>query len=173
MNNDELIEKNIRLVYRVVNLHFKGNPDLYDVGMIGLVKGAKRCDPTKITETSYLCKCIKNEILNYLRNESRKIQTISLETMYSDELTLNDVIRSDFDMDDYIEEKEDINTLYENIDKLTDVEKFIICSRYQLRGFKFRLQQEIADMLGIKQPNVSVIEKRAIKKLRRMMKDVR
>lgn len=173
MNNDELIENNIRLVYRVVNLHFNGNPDLYDIGMIGLVKGARSCNPNSITETSYLCRSIKNEILNYLRNEKRKIKTISIETNFNEELTLCDVVRDDFDMDKHIEQKEEFEKLYEYIDKLSDIEKFVICSRYQLRGFKFRLQKELADMLGLRQPYISTIEKRAIRKLRRMMENVR
>ena len=48
---NDIAERNIKLVYRVVNLHFGGNPDLYDVGMIGLVKGAKSYDPTKNSQT--------------------------------------------------------------------------------------------------------------------------
>ena len=98
---NDIAERNIKLVYRVVNLHFGGNPDLYDVGMIGLVKGAKSYDPTKNKEANYLCKCIKNEILLFLRKEKNRIKPISLSTTICDEITVEDTVESNIDVEDY------------------------------------------------------------------------
>ena len=97
---NDIAERNIKLVYRVVNLHFGGNPDLYDVGMIGLVKGAKSYDPTKNKEANYLCKCIKNEILLFLRKEKKRIKPISLSTTVCDEITVEDTVDSDIDVEE-------------------------------------------------------------------------
>lgn len=169
---NDIAERNIKLVYRVVNLHFGGNPDLYDVGMIGLVKGAKSYDPTKNKEANYLCKCIKNEILLFLRKEKNRIKPISLSTTVCDEITIEDTVESDIDVEETLLKKIEYEKLYKCIDKLSPIEKDVIYSRYALGNTEFKLQSEIGKKYGLAQSNICVIEKRALKKLRRMMKDV-
>lgn len=170
MNN--IAERNIKLVYRVVNLNFNGNPDLYDIGMIGLVKGAKSYDPSKNKEANYLCKCIKNEILLYLRKENKNVKTVSLSDIITDNITIEETIKNDINIEESLIKKIEYEKLYDCINKLSDIEKDVIYSRFALKNRDFMLQSEIGKKYGLAQSNISVIEKRALKKLRGMMKNV-
>ncbi len=174
---DKIIEHNLRLVAHIVK-KYASNPeeqdDLISIGTIGLIKGVNSFDDSKgIRLATYASKCIENEILMYFRNKKKISQDISInEPIDSDSegnpLTLMDIIYSDEDTTDKIDEKILINRVYNYISELNDErEKTIIIMRYGLYGTQEYTQKQIADKLNISRSYVSRIEKKVIEKLRK------
>jgi len=181
-NGDEnarnlLIEHNLRLVAHIVKKYTSGGQDaddLLSIGTIGLIKGVSAYTPKRHTKLStFLAKCIQNEILMYFRAGKKVQNEVSLsDALGSDsdgnELTFQDII-SDED-ESVINEVAlhiQIKMLYEKMSSTLDErEAFIIKQRYGLCGYTEKTQNEIAETLGISRSYVSRLEKKAIEKLR-------
>ena len=174
-----LIEHNLRLVAFIARKFENTNvgiEDLISIGTIGLIKAVNTFDPTKkIKLATYASRCIENEILMYLRRNSKSRQDISLDEPLStdwdgNELLLSDVLGSDDD-DVYraIEEDVDRELLRDALKKLTGREQRIMCLRFGLAGGECRTQKEVADTLGISQSYISRLEKRILHRLRHEM----
>ena len=166
-----MAEDNINLIYFVLkqlNMYNKDGIDEYfDVGMLGLVKGLKTYSESKGVISTYLVKCIRNEIVMELRNQktvkrNNGVKPISISTPTSDNLTIEDTIKSDFDMLEYEIKNERIKELGIAINVLKPIEKRVIIDIY----FNNKTQLEIAEEIGVRQSYVSRIKTRAIKKLR-------
>lgn len=76
-NINDIMSEHIKLVYLAYNkldknyYVIKEKDELYAVGLIGLWKGVKTYDKTKkIKPSTYLYRCIKNEMLMFLRGQS-------------------------------------------------------------------------------------------------------
>ena len=71
----KLIEHNLRLVAHIVKKYEnnKGdNDDLISIGTIGLIKGIDSYSKSHNTRiTTYIARCIENEILMYFRNNKK------------------------------------------------------------------------------------------------------
>ena len=171
---EKLILDNINLIYMVLKRYNLYNQldEYYDIGMIGLVKGANTFSEDKGYKVStYLTSCITYEILNYKRKQSMQkrgngIQNISLYTQINDkskELYLLDVIPSKENIEDNIIKKERLELIYKEIFKLSERDKFIICSAYSLLGYKELTQIQISKKTNITQAQVSRIIKKFIK----------
>ena len=174
-----LIEHNLRLVAFIARKFENTNvgiEDLISIGTIGLIKAVNTFDPTKkIKLATYASRCIENEILMYLRRNSKSRQDISLDEPLStdwdgNELLLSDVLGSDDD-DVYraIEEDVDRELLRDALKKLTGREQRIMCLRFGLSGGECRTQKEVADVLGISQSYISRLEKKILHRLRHEM----
>ena len=78
-----LIEHNLRLVAHVCKKYSNTNidqDDLISIGSIGLIKGINSYDPKKsIKLSTYISKCIDNEILMYLRANKKLNSEVYLE----------------------------------------------------------------------------------------------
>lgn len=166
-----MAEDNLNLIYFVLkqlNMYNKDGIDEYfDVGMLGLVKGLKTYTESKGTVSTYLVKCIRNEIVIELRNQKANkrnngVKPISISTPTTDNLTIEDTIKSDFDMLESIIKKEQIKELGVAINTLKPIEKRVIIDIY----FNNKKQKEIQEEIGAKQSYVSKVKTRAIKKLR-------
>jgi RNA polymerase sporulation-specific sigma factor len=166
-----MAEDNINLIYFVLkqlNIYNRNGIDEYfDVGMLGLVKGLKTYTESKGAISTYLVNCIKNEISTEMRNQkavkrNNGVKPISINTPTTDNLTIEDTIKSDFDMLEYEIKNERIKELGVAITTLKPVEKHVIIDIY----FNNKTQLEIAKELGFRQSYVSRIKTRAIKKLR-------
>lgn len=174
---NKLIEHNLRLVAHIVK-KYAGNQDEADdflsIGTIGLIKGINTFTTDKKTRLStYVAKCIHNEILMVLRAKKHLPSEVSLsESIGSDkegnEVTLMDIIPSeDEEIEVSYEKKLKIKKLYESIkDCLDDREKKIIELRYGLVDGKAVPQRKIAKILNISRSYVSRIEKKAVEKLK-------
>ena len=176
-----LIERNLRLVAHVSKKYTTTNieqDDLISIGTIGLIKGINSFKHDKgVKLSTYIAKCIDNEILMFLRS-SKKLQA---EVKLSDPIgkdkddnvvTLQEVLEADIKS---IEDEVDLGLkkekLYTNIDKiLKEREKEILVRRFGLNGHKPETQNEIAKDLGISRSYVSRIETKAIKKLEAKLK---
>ncbi|CDM69105.1 RNA polymerase sigma-E factor [Clostridium bornimense] len=172
-----LIERNLRLVVYIAR-KFENTgltiEDLISVGTIGLIKAVKTFDPTKkIKLATYASRCIENEILMYLRRNSKLKSEISFyEPLNIDwdgnELLLSDILGTENDgVYNVLEDEVDKQLLVLALKKLNVREKEIVELRYGLNGKGEKTQKEVADMLGISQSYISRLEKRIIKQLKK------
>jgi RNA polymerase sporulation-specific sigma factor len=172
-----LIERNLRLVVYIAR-KFENTgvnvEDLVSVGTIGLIKAVNTFDPEKkIKLATYASRCIENEILMYLRRNSKVKAEISFyEPLNIDwdgnELLLSDILGTENDVVyNLIEDEVDKQLLMVAMKKLSDREKEIVNLRFGLNGKGEKTQKEVADMLGISQSYISRLEKRIIKRLKK------
>ena len=170
-----LIEHNLRLVAHIAKKYATENnfDDLVSTGTIGLIKGINTFDRTKTSKlTTYIARCIENEVLMALRLSKKTLGDVSLEECIGvdkegNSMTLSDVLPADTDeISDIIALKIDIKKLYDAMNAvLTPDEHKILCWRYGLLNQETRTHKEIAQILGISRSYVSRIEKKAITKL--------
>ena len=80
---NDLIEHNLRLVAHIVKkfeCHDIETDDLISIGTIGLIKGIDSFTKDKDTKiTTYVARCIENEILMYFRSIKKYYNTVSLQ----------------------------------------------------------------------------------------------
>jgi len=173
-----LIERNLRLVVYIAR-KFENTgvniEDLVSIGTIGLIKAVNTFDPSKnIKLATYASRCIENEILMFLRRNSKTRAEVSFdEPLNTDwdgnELLLSDVIGTESDVTRRLEDEVDRTLLSIAMDRLTGREKRIMELRFGLKNGREKTQKEVADLLGISQSYISRLEKRILKKLRREM----
>jgi len=172
-----LIERNLRLVVYIAR-KFENTgvnvEDLVSVGTIGLIKAVNTFDPEKkIKLATYASRCIENEILMYLRRNSKVKAEISFyEPLNIDwdgnELLLSDILGTENDVVyNLIEDEVDKQLLFVAMKKLSEREKEIVNLRFGLNGCTEKTQKEVADLLGISQSYISRLEKRIIKRLKK------
>ena len=172
-----LIERNLRLVVYIAKRFDNTGiniEDLISIGTIGLIKAVNTFRMDKnIKLATYASRCIENEILMYLRKNSRERTEVSFdEPLNTDwdgkELLLSDVMGTDDDVVMRpIEEAADRQILHNAVNKLSPREKDIISLRFGLDGRQELTQKEVADRMGISQSYISRLEKRIILRLRR------
>lgn len=174
---DILIERNLRLVVYIAR-KFENTgvcvEDLISVGTIGLIKAVNTFNPEKkIKLATYASRCIENEILMYLRRNSKVKAEISFyEPLNIDwdgnELLLSDILGTENDtVYNLIEDEVDKQLLFLALKHLNDREKEIVKLRFGLNGTKENTQKEVADMLGISQSYISRLEKKIINRLKK------
>ena len=174
-----LIEHNLRLVVYIAKKFDKtgvGVEDLISIGTIGLIKAINTFNPDKkIKLATYASRCIENEILMYLRRNSKTKLEVSIDEPLNvdwdgNELLLSDILGTDEDViyrD--METEAEYNALQRAIEKLSKREQTIVQLRFGIntRDGEEKTQKEVADLLGISQSYISRLEKRIIKRLRR------
>ena len=186
-NGDEearniLIEKNLRLVAHVCKKYSSTNIDLDDlisIGTIGLIKGINSFDPSKSVKLStYVSRCIDNEILMFLRSNKKLGAEVFLEDPIGKDkddntVTLQEVLENnEKNIEDEVDLKFKIKKLYQKMkDVLKLREKTILELRFGLDGNKPKTQNEIAKSMGISRSYVSRIETKAIEKSAKEIKE--
>lgn len=184
--NDEnakktLIEHNLRLVVYIAKKFDNtgvGVEDLISIGTIGLIKAINTFNPTKkIKLATYASRCIENEILMYLRRNSKTKLEVSIDEPLNvdwdgNELLLSDILGTDEDtiyrdLENEVERK----LLIRALNKLSNREKLIVKMRFGLDNPEGRekTQKEVADLLGISQSYISRLEKKIMQRLKREM----
>ncbi|MEG0641995.1 MAG: RNA polymerase sporulation sigma factor SigE [Clostridium sp.] len=172
-----LIERNLRLVVYIAR-KFENTgisvEDLISIGTIGLIKAVNTFDPEKnIKLATYASRCIENEILMYLRRNSKVKAEISFDEPLNvdwdgNELLLSDILGTENDLIYHEIESEVERELLKNaMTRLNSREKQIMELRFGLQGGGEKTQKEVADILGISQSYISRLEKRIIKRLKK------
>jgi RNA polymerase sporulation-specific sigma factor len=176
---NELIEHNLRLVVYIAKKFDNtgiGVEDLISIGTIGLIKAINTFNPQKnIKLATYASRCIENEILMYLRRNSKTKMEVSIDEPLNvdwdgNELLLSDILGTDEDIiyrD--IETEVEKSLLKKAIEKLSPREKTIVELRFGLTGecADELTQKEVADLLGISQSYISRLEKKIMKRLKK------
>ena len=172
----QLIEHNLRLVvYLAKKFENTGVcvEDLISIGTIGLIKAINSYDRDKnIKLATYASRCIENEILMYLRRNSKVKAEVSIDEPLNvdwdgNELLLSDILSGDEDsVSRNLEECEERAAVKEAISNLPPRERTIIELRFGIGGKKEHTQKEVADMLGISQSYISRLEKKIIRQLK-------
>lgn len=150
MNKNELIEKNMGLVYYIINKHYptyKNNEDVIQEGMVGLCYAAENYDETKSKFSTFASMCIRNNIRNYFKKNSKHDNHFSLDyeitNEFGDGIPFGETLIGDEDVnlfDLYYSE------FYEGVD---------YGDRYILDNIAHCTTSEIANALGISRPAVS------------------
>ncbi len=174
-----LIEHNLRLVVYIAKKFDNtgvGVEDLISIGTIGLIKAINTFNPVKkIKLATYASRCIENEILMYLRRNSKTRLEVSIDEPLNvdwdgNELLLSDILGTDEDViyrD--IESEVERKLLGKAIGKLSKREQTIVRLRFGINmpDGKEKTQKEVADLLGISQSYISRLEKRIMKRLKK------
>ena len=175
-----LIERNLRLVVYIAR-KFENTgvnvEDLISIGTIGLIKAINTFKADKkIKLATYASRCIENEILMYLRRNTRIKTEVSIDEPLNvdwegNELLLSDILGTDVDViSRNIEDEVDRELLKKAMEKLSRREKKIVELRFGLKtDGEEKTQKEVADMLGISQSYISRLEKKIISRLKKEM----
>ncbi len=173
-----LIERNLRLVVYIAR-KFENTgvnvEDLISIGTIGLIKAINTFrKEKKIKLATYASRCIENEILMFLRRNTRTKSEVSIDEPLNvdwegNELLLSDILGTEIDIIYRgIESEVDKELLKKAMEKLTKREKKIVELRFGLNNDNKELtQKEVADLLGISQSYISRLEKKIIGRLRK------
>ena len=168
----KLIEHNLRLVSHITKKYYSktGEPEeLISIGTIGLIKGVDTYKTEKKTKLStYLAKCIQNEILMYFRTGKKSAQDVYFnEPIDTDSegnpLTFLDIVADEEDIADTIDLKIKSEKLKQYVDEIkNERERTVIIKRFGLDGEEELTQKQIAKKLGISRSYVSRIEQTVI-----------
>lgn len=174
-----LIEHNLRLVVYIAKKFDNtgvGVEDLISIGTIGLIKAINTFNPgKKIKLATYASRCIENEILMYLRRNSKTKMEVSIDEPLNvdwdgNELLLSDILGTDEDVIyKDIESQVERCLLGKAIGKLSKREQTIVRLRFGINmpDGREKTQKEVADLLGISQSYISRLEKKIMKRLKK------
>ena len=162
-----LIEHNLRLVVYIAKKFDNtgvGVEDLISIGTIGLIKSINTFNPNKkIKLATYASRCIENEILMYLRRNSKTKMEVSIDEPLNvdwdgNELLLSDILGTEEDtIYRDLENEAERRLLIKALGKLSGREKLIVRMRFGLDDpeGKEKTQKEVADLLGISQSYIA------------------
>lgn len=147
-SRQDLVLDNMNLVYHTLHKYFPTyafDEDIQQIGMLGLCKAADTYDDTKSKFSTYAVKCIVNQVRMELRSRSRRMDTVSLESVVSESsdgetLELGDVCRGE----------SDVGSVINVMDALNDRERKVVELRYA--GLEVN---EIVRELGLSRATIS------------------
>ena len=179
---NDLILHNMRLVAHIAKKYQNSDEemeDLISIGTIGLIKAIgtyKEGHGSRLA--TYAARCIDNELLMYFRARRKISKEVSLyEPIGTDkegnQVNLLEVVVNDEpDVLEHMELAGQIKLLREMLaDTLNQRETYVIVHRYGLCGYEPMTQREIAMEVGISRSYVSRIEKKALGKLKKYLKN--
>ena len=164
MSENEMLENNKKLVYMVLYKHFPlhvNDEDLYQIGMIGLLKAIRSYKDDTYKFSTYAARCIYNAIAQELQRQNREMRTcdtISLDAEQSKDgnLTLHGLIE-----DKMQNQSETVMIINQFLNKLTGRQKQI---------FELIIQEynyaEIGEIIGLSRARVSQLSQEIIENLK-------
>lgn len=176
-----LIEHNLRLVVYIAKKFDNtgvGVEDLISIGTIGLIKAINTFNTGKnIKLATYASRCIENEILMYLRRNSKTRMEVSIDEPLNvdwdgNELLLSDILGTEEDtIYKDLEQEAERKILIKALNLLSARERSIIQMRFGIGTVdgEEKTQKEVADLLGISQSYISRLEKKIMVRLRKEM----
>ncbi len=178
----KLILHNLRLVGYITD-SFNNIPiynceryDFFSLGTIGLINGVRSFDPNKkIKLSTYVSKCIYNEILLYLRHQRRGPKETSMnKTLFIDEegnnLNLKDIlVEENPEPDELLIKKEEKEILKEKLSLLNERDQKVLKLKYGFIDDELYTDKEIGELIGVTQSYVSRLKKRALLKLKDLL----
>lgn len=174
-----LIEHNLRLVVYIAKKFDNtgvGVEDLISIGTIGLIKAINTFNPSKkIKLATYASRCIENEILMYLRRNSKTKMEVSIDEPLNvdwdgNELLLSDILGTEEDaVSKDMETESEHKVLHKAVNRLPGRERMIVQMRFGIgtADGEEKTQKEVADLLGISQSYISRLEKKIMQRLKK------
>jgi len=185
MDKEKLILDNlalINLMIKKLNCRCKTQDEYqeyYDYGLEGLIRGAKKYDESKGAVSTFLCACIRNEIIKcfYLKQMPKRFNPagadISLNfELYEDNLygytELGELLEDpNVNIEEEVETKEKYRILLEAVNDLKNVKDRVALKMYYgLDGYEQSNYLEIAKKFGVSKNCICTRIHRALKKLR-------
>lgn len=177
---EKMVMDNLDLIPFIVGKYFGFHGKDWDeenkeIGLIGLIKGAKTYNPNKgIKESTYLATCIRNEINKgiYLKKMPKRDgkEYLILNNIIGDsEIEAIDLVRSDFDLEEYMIEKERmelLNKMLEYLGKINKKYEEILRLYFGINCEKMKIR-EIGEKLGLANGTISYYLDRGLKILRK------
>ncbi len=162
---EDIINGNMRLVSSIVanyNVSSEDRKDLFQIGLIGLIKAVDSFNVLKGTQfSSYAIPCIQNEIGMYLRKFNKDSVVTSMEeSIYTnkngEDIRLEDsLVDEKANIEENYENKEVVNLLKELVVSLNIRDSFVVSLYFGLFDNEPINQYEIAFRLNISQSYVS------------------
>lgn len=176
---NKVIKHNMRLVCSIANKlrnTYSDVDELISVGAVGLIKAVDSFDIKRRTKLStYVGRCVTNEILMFIRKESKHKRNVSLNELLliskepQKAMRLEDCVGVELsEMSDEFQMGIRQNVIREVISYLTPLEQQIVRMRYGFDDNAPKMQREIAKKVGISRSYVSRKEKKILKKLRNL-----
>ena len=174
-----LIEHNLRLVVYIAKKFDNtgvGIEDLISIGTIGLIKAINTFKADKnIKLATYASRCIENEILMYLRRNSKTKMEVSIDEPLNvdwdgNELLLSDILGTEEDaVSKDMETEAEHKVLHKAVNRLPGRERMIVQMRFGIgtADGEEKTQKEVADLLGISQSYISRLEKKIMQRLKK------
>ncbi len=174
-----LIEHNLRLVVYIAKKFDNtgvGIEDLISIGTIGLIKAINTFKVDKnIKLATYASRCIENEILMYLRRNSKTKMEVSIDEPLNvdwdgNELLLSDILGTEEDaVSKDMETEAEHKVLHKAVNGLPGRERMIVQMRFGIgtADGEEKTQKEVADLLGISQSYISRLEKKIMQRLKK------
>ena len=174
-----LIEHNLRLVVYIAKKFENtgvGIEDLISIGTIGLIKAINTFKVDKnIKLATYASRCIENEILMYLRRNSKTKMEVSIDEPLNvdwdgNELLLSDILGTEEDaVSKDMETEAEHKVLHKAVNRLPGRERMIVQMRFGIgtADGEEKTQKEVADLLGISQSYISRLEKKIMQRLKK------
>lgn len=180
---ERLAEENINVVYHVAKGFSNTVLDMDELISVALLGYAKALDSYRTDKNTkfatYAINCIRNEILYILKKEMKhRIHNESMNKVISvdkngNNLQLEDILLSMEDKKNQgLEAQLVTNEKNEKVKEiiyteLTERERYVLCHRFELYGYKQKTQSELAVEMNMSQANISKIEKNVLKKMRK------
>ncbi len=168
-----IIEHNMRLVSFICSKYYKSiteKEDIFQIGLIGLVKAVDSYDYTKnIKFSTYASKIILNEINAYLKKENKNNMELSINGQINgnEDITLEDTLEDkNFDLVTSYEEKELKLYIRKYLMTLSEVERKVIEKRFGFYSNNPMTQCEVGKLLGYSQAYILKVERKALKKIK-------
>ncbi len=182
MKRDEMIMEHLNLIhYTLKKIGLSQRPeyeDLYQQGMIGLIKAVDSFDETKgYTFSSYAFMCVRNSVFTAGRSTKRYTDnvTTSLDkvvTIGNDgiEISIANSIPSEFNLEQDCINRMEVEKALKLLERLDEKSKFLIKANFGI-GMNELKQADIAKALGMTQSYASRLIAKNLKKLRKMMEE--
>lgn len=164
------VEKNLKLAYHIVNTYFpafRGDEDIYQVAVIGLIKAARSYKSTEGKFSTWAGVCIQNEIKMELRKRKKFYSEVSVETALAEDadghqMTIEQLLIQEAYVDDRI-----------LADEIIDIIKTTLTAK-ELKVFLLlwqgSSQVEIGNQLGFTQSYISRVRAKIHRKLTKKYK---
>ena len=160
----------------VINQNFSSveydQKDLFSTGVIGLINAVDTYEMTKgYAFSTYAAKCIKNEILTFLKESKNDRQIYSLNQVISknennDEVVLEDIVSDDNDLTEDYEQKEIYKIIREILDQIPAKKRRILMMYLGFNSNRIYNKTEIAHMYGLSRNFVSKLITNTLKDIR-------
>ena len=162
----KLAEKHHNFIFYFMKRKGLDQEEFYDILAIALCKAVRTYDPSEYAFATYCYRCFENALRMYIRDNKRRVQSAPFSAF--------EIHDDSGDIDNVIEETVSCEKAIQTFDELETymaMEGFVSRIPEKLRQvldlhIKEYTQQEIAEILGISQPQVS----RSLAKIRMLYK---